>query len=265
MKRVRLRRLAAIGTVMLVVSGCGASLRSARRPASTSTPVSVGKGLLDTSPPPAPARPRDVQQRVPPLPLFVLQLTDHNGRHPQGIPVRLSGAQNRTVLSDAAGEVKITEPGTYSAMAPVGCHHDVFVLETGRARFGVVAGHPSNGALEVSWQHRVAPAPPVFADRDGDWPVGRKVTVTFAVGDRCSSERVPGGDYASFFFAVSPNMKLDQAPRLRADERGNGRVVVSCTRPGKIDLVAIDRSNPSDKVDLFAYAVGYSGVPRCKS
>lgn len=258
----RAGRSSAIFLVALAVSGCGDSIGRRVQAGATPefTPVAVGKGIVIVTPQPTP-EPTPVKK--PAAPLFVLQLNDQNGLHPEGIPIRLSGAQNRTVLSDEAGEVKVYKPGIYEAEARVGCHDGVFISKGGGVSFGAAQGDSSRGTLALTWSHQVAPAAPVYADHDRDWPVGEKVTVTFTVSDRCSDERVPRGEYPSYAFVVPSNLKLASAPTLRADDQGNGRVVLMCTRAGKVGLVAEDRANPSDKVDLFAYSVGYTATPRC--
>jgi hypothetical protein len=252
-------RLLAIGLAALLAAACSDSL--VRRSAATATPSPTTSAGIDTTE----RDPPSMEPSAPVAPLFVLQLEDQNGGHPAGIPVRITGTYMRTVLSNGRGKIEIDEPGRYRADIPVGCHGDVFVLRGGGATFGAAEGQTQRGVLEVSWKHRIAPAPPVSADDDGDWTVGRRVEITFAVSDRCSEDRVPNGEFGTFGFDTSANVEPVEAAVLRADDRGNGHLVVRCTAPGDIDVVARDRANPSDVVELLEYVTGYSGVPRCTS
>jgi hypothetical protein len=139
----------------------------------------------------------------------------------------------------------------------------VLVTGGGSANVHTVAGVAATGTLRVIWQHRIAPAPPAFANVSGDWPMGKEIEVTYTATDRCNENPVPGGEYQSFVFKTSPNIKVVGTPQLQADDRGRGRVRLACTSPGVIDLVVTDQEDPSDHTDFSASLIDFNGPPRC--
>jgi hypothetical protein len=71
--------------------------------------------------------------------------------------------------------------------------------------------------------------------------------------------------FPTFAFETSRNLKVVETPRLRSDGEGLAKVVVSCTAPGEMSLVVVDKINPADKLDLDALLIGYGGDQRCGS
>jgi hypothetical protein len=244
----------------LATPACGASLE---RTGSTPEPVktvSVGAGLLDEET--TTAKPSEPEKKG--VAILDLSITDDNGLHPSGIAVTINGPDPATVLSDAKGRVSFTGPaGFYSAKIAEGCFDKVIVDEGGSATLGLVEGETLEGTLLVIWQHRFGPSAPVSTDVGGNWPIGRNVTLTYDVRDRCSQDRAPKAAFPTFAFEHSKNLKIIGRPALVADGTGRATVVVSCTAEGEIKLLALDTDNPSDRIDLIRLAIGYGGVPRC--
>lgn len=254
-------RTAAISAVLLLSASCGSSLE--RRGARTTAPAEtakVGEGLLSQLPSPT-AKPRTEEQR----PLFVLRLDDQNDLHPEGIPVRVEGPQQRTVFTDANGEVKIFEPpGVYQFRVVEGCHEHVQVLGGGYATVGVPPDSTKAGSLPVNWRHRIAPWVPVVANTVGDWRVGSQVDLRFDVVNRCADDaRAPGASFPTFVFRPGPTLELVGEPSLTADGDGRGKVAVRCTSEGSAQLLAQDSKNPSESFDLVGATLGFGPTPRC--
>jgi hypothetical protein len=251
---------AAIAVLLVVTVGCGKQF--VRRDAAQPTPAparEVGVTLKQELETPAPATQTPKQAR------FEMTIADDNNRHPSGVPVKITGPVDRTYTSDARGIVAgAVPPGIYRFEIPVGCHKDVIVQEGGGAKAGIVEGRTTRGTLLLIWQHRFGPAPPVFTDISGDWPIGKSVEVTYAVEDHCAQERVPGRAIATFAFDRSANIAFAATPSLVAGKDGRARVRVTCTKPGPIRLDMYDKANPTDRIDLLQLALGYeTGAPSC--
>jgi hypothetical protein len=251
-------RLGGIAMVVVAIAfaSCNSSLqRHDASPAAAPEPTSVvGKALQPTTAPPV----------VNTVPLFVVTLEDQNGLHPAGIPVRITGPAGRSFLSDGHGRVTVHgSPGVYGVEVVRGCHEKVLVTGGASTQVHTTAGATAMGTLKVVWQHRVAPAPPTFANVSGGWPVGGEVEVTYTATDRCNESPVPNGEYPTFEFQTSANLKVVGRPLLKADADGRGRVTLSCTRAGDVDLVIVDRANPSDRTDLASSLIEYAGPPHC--
>jgi hypothetical protein len=195
---------------------------------------------------------------------FALRLSDDNDGHPSGVPVKVVGPVTRTLTSDAQGYVKAdVPPGFYKFQVLEGCHPTVIVQKGGAGQAGVVEGATTGGTLLLLWQHRLGPAPPVFNDLAGDWPIGKAVDFTYAIEDHCKQEPAPGTRIPTFAFRTSSNIKLVKSPSLLAGKDGRSHVTVACTAPGDIGLDVYDKQNPTDALDLMQLAIGYDRVPRC--
>jgi hypothetical protein len=256
------RRAAGVIVVALlfVTGACGSVARTDRdrgpRPS-----VVVGRHLLDELP--ITAEPTNPGQRSKAA-RFAMRLSDDNGKHPAGVPVAVSGPVTRTVTSDAAGYVKATvPPGIYRFNVVEGCHRTVIVNKGGSGQAGVVEGRTTSGTLLLLWQHRYGPAPPVYNDVGGDWPVGRPVEFSFAVEDHCEQQPAPGTSIATYAFKTSANLRITEPPSLRAGDDGRSRVTVACTEAGEVSLDVYDTQNPGDTIDLIQLVIGYDRVPRC--
>lgn len=247
--------------VLLLVASCSSSLE--RRRASTPAPAEttkVGEGLLERLPSPA-SDDGDGEAR----PLLVLTLDDQNGLHPEGIPVRIEGTQQRTAFTDANGEVRIVDrPGVYEFRVVEGCHDELEVLAGGYATVGITSGQTQRGSLPVEWRHRHVPSAPVLASVAGDWRIGSPVDLRFDVVDHCADDsRAPGAWFPSFVFRPGPTLEVVGEPSLVADPDGRGRVSVRCTSEGDAQLLAEDSRNPSDSFDLVGAIVAFGTRPRC--
>jgi len=195
-------------------------------------------------------------------PLLVVQLKDHNGKHPAGIPVRVSGAVNAVELSDANGEMEFFQAGTYRFDVVSGCGASVIVFGGGSATAGAVDGRTQQGSLDVDWQHRITPAPPVFSNPSPPWPIGKDVTVQFDSLDRCTQKFAPNAPYPTFTFATSPNLRVSTPPVLRSNAKSQGFVTVRCAAKGAVTLVAFDTANPKDNFNVARESSDYS-PPSC--
>ncbi len=194
---------------------------------------------------------------------FVLHVTDDDGQHPEGVPVRMFGSIRRTYTSDGQGRISDTVPsGTYEFIVTTGCQDRILVTQGGRATLDVADGETIRGDLEVLWLTRYGPGYPVFVDRAGDWPVGVRITLEFSVLDHCSGRRSAGARYDSFAFETSDNVEVVTRPTQQANDEGMSTVTVRCTAPGDIDVDAVDRNDRSTRVDLFQL-IGFGDVPRC--
>ena len=249
--------------VLLLSSACSLNVTRHRELTSSPTPaptVVVGQQLkeqLDALGTPAPTQRRSEAS-------FALRLADESDGHPGGVPVKVSGPVTRTVISDAEGYVKATvPPGFYRFEVLEGCHGTVIVQKGGKGQAGVVEGRTTGGTLLLLWQHRFGPAPPVFNDLAGDWPIGKAVDFTYAIEDHCKQGPAAGKRLETFAFRLSKNIKLTKPPSLLAGSDGRSHVTVSCTAPGDITLDIYDKQNPTDQLDLMQLAIGYDRVPRC--
>lgn len=259
---MRYRAVGVLVVFLLVASACSVNL--ARRPTTSPTPVPtvvVGQQLkkqLDaTNSTPAPTQRRSEAS-------FALRLTDENDMHPSGVPVRVTGPVTRTVVSDVQGYVKATvPPGFYRFVVVEGCHETVIVQRGGKGQAGVVEGQTTDGTLLLLWQHRFGPAPPVFNDIAGDWPIGKAVDFTYTIEDHCKEAPAAGKRLSTFAFQLSKNIRFAKPPSLVAAKDGRSHVTVACTAPGDITLDVYDKQNPTDRLDLMQLAIGYDRVPRC--
>jgi hypothetical protein len=255
--RMFARRVAAASLAVMLAS-CGASVTRTRE-ASTIAPSAAATAGAAATP---------ISKATPaskPLgPAFVLVVTDQNGLHPAGIPVRMTGPRSADYRTDSSGEVKVDVPGgSYNFQVVPGCGPDLLVEQGGSARVGINPAQPIRGTLKVTWQHRFGPAPPVFTDQSGDWPKGTKVHLTYTVSDRCTDKTAPGKSFPTFSFVPSANLQVAGAPGFRSDPKGRAKVDVTCTKSGTAHLYARDKANPSDNLDLVAQTSGFGGVPRC--
>jgi hypothetical protein len=260
-----MRHRVAGALVFCVLFGASAcSVNVARRQTATPTPiptVMVGQQLekqLDvTLGTPVPTQRHSDAS-------FALRLSDDNDGHPSGVPVKVSGPVTRTVTSDADGYVKgNVPPGFYRFAVLEGCHGTVIVQKGGTGQAGVVEGATTGGTLLLLWQHRYGPAPPVFNDFSGDWPIGKAVDFTYAIEDHCKERPAAGKRISTFAFQTSKNIKLVKPPSLLAGKDGRSHVSVACTSAGDIRLDVYDKQNPKDSLDLMQLAIGYDRVPRC--
>jgi hypothetical protein len=193
-----------------------------------------------------------------------MRLNDENSKHPSGVPVDVTGPVSRRIASDAGGYVKATvPPGIYRFKVVEGCHDAVIVHKGGSGQAGVVEGKTTQGTLLLIWQHRFGPAPPVFNDLGGNWPIGRPVDFSFVVEDHCEQTPTPNGSIASYAFRTSSTIRIVKPPTLRAGKDGRSHVTVACTTKGAISLDVYDTQNPEDSIDLIQLAIGYDQVPHC--
>jgi hypothetical protein len=255
--RMLARRVAAAG-LALAFASCAASVTRTREESTIAPSAPATASAAATTAAAKTPRPERLG------PAFVLQLTDQNGLHPAGIPVRMTGPRSANFRTDASGEVKVDVPGgIYNFQVVQGCGPDLLVEQGGSARVGINPAQPIRGSLEVTWQHRFGPAPPVFADQMGDWPKDTKVRVTYTVTDRCTDKVAPGKAFPTFSFVPSANVEVSGVPVLRSDAKGRATVDVVCTKAGAAHLFARDKTNPSDSLDLVEHTPGYAGAPRC--
>lgn len=185
----------------------------------------------------------------------MITVRDQNGRNPEGIPVQFAGPASGTRESDRNGRVRIEgPPGNYLFEVVPGCTPSVFVLETSRARGNILEGRTGGGVLTVRWQHRIGPGNGAYPSKEPFWVVDDPVTLAYDVIDRCGDGKAPGGAYPTFAFRTTANLEVVGTPVLRANDSGQGHVLVRCRAPGDIRLVLFDSANPPDRVDLIDYA-----------
>jgi hypothetical protein len=259
MLRVRIVSVAVV--FALALTGCGAKLvRSTHKVGSRQLIEKVGASVSPLPTDDAIATPAPTPKFSGPL--FVLQLTDKNGGHPAGIPVQVSGPMNGVIATNGKGEIELFDHGTYHFAVVQGCSPSVEVFSGGSGTAGVVDGRTQHGALRVDWQHRFAPAPPVFSNPMAPWPVGKDVSVSFTVLDRCLQRFAPNVVYPTWRFATSPNLKLVFTPTLKSNAKSQGFVTVRCLSKGAVTLVAIDNANPKDTFNIARESSDYR-LPSC--
>jgi hypothetical protein len=257
------RLVAGILIVTALLAACGSPTRSTTTGPAADPSVAVGQQLLDELPPtdsptPGPQRTNSAS--------FSMRLSDDNDLHPAGIPVRMTGPVTRTITSDARGYVSgSVPPGIYRFKVVEGCHDSVIVTKGGSGQAGVVEGRTTQGTLLLLWQHRYGPSPPVYSEYGGEsWPVGRPITLSFAVEDHCETELAPDRRIPSYAFRTSTNLKLVGTPALRAGSDGRTEVTVACTKKSEtVRLDVYDRENPGDTMDLIQQVIGYTGFVHC--
>jgi hypothetical protein len=201
---------------------------------------------------------------TPQPPSFALRVNDEDNNHPAGISVAFSGPAKKTFVTDAQGYLTGKLPaGFYDVKVVEGCQPEVYVHKGGTAHIGIVDGNTVRGTLLTIWQHRYGPAPPVSADRDGDWPVGQAVKIAFTLQDHCTQRPAYNQAFSTYAYKTSSTLALVGTPVFRSDATGRATVTVRCLAAGGFDLDAYDKANPSDSVDLVQLAAGYRGVPNC--
>lgn len=199
---------------------------------------------------------------------FVVVVTDQNDRPAEGIHVKIAGPLEVTSISDGKGEVRIEgAAGYYTFKVVAGCFEKIQVLSGGGGKFGIAAGQTGRGQTLATWQHRVAPSPPVFSDPPPEWSTGKTVTFRYDVIDRCGNKfpKTPGASFPTWAFETGPTLRLAEKPLLKADGSGYGYVKVVCLTEGVPELYLIDSRNPQDELDLIAYTVTGDFKPRCRN
>lgn len=252
-------RVAGIATVFcLTLASCGWALDAtdtAASPLPTTEPADAS-----AAPTEAPASTGGARR-----PLFALRLVDANGRHPSGIPVRLTGEREETLFSDENGEVKITgPPGTYELRVVKGCHDEVIVRDGGGATVRLTRGGSRTAETQVDWRHRYAPSPPAFLSTvKGNWSIGMQVDLRYPVHDRCTQDEVmrgpypsaevaPGASYPTYVWRPADSIEIVGDPALVAGDDGYGRVSVRCKAPGDVLLFSEDEDNPQDSINIIS-------------
>lgn len=253
--------------VALALAGCrGGFVRHSDAPsASAVTEVGTEVGVKPTKPPGAKAAVDESAAAVAGADTGVLDvvLKDQHDRSPEGIRMDVAGPVTVSVTSDPHGHARFEGPaGTYRFSVPVGCSGAVHVTYGEGGRAGIVAGRTVQGELLVRWRARYAPDWPVHTSFVPDFPLGQAFDVRFDVHDRCSLDRASDAMYASFAFEPSANLRVVDAPRLRADRNGYGYLRLQCTAEGPVRLYSFDRRNADDRLELLANASGRT--PVCK-
>lgn len=210
------------------------------------------------SPTSAAPEPSSKSSTIPPASTgaIVITLKDSNGAGPEGMPVQVEGTLAKRLISDSNGQVRLEgPPGNYRFKVVVGCSERLQVLSGGSGSGAIVAGMTATGQLNVDWQHRIAPSPPVFATENGPWRIGQMVVLKFGVIDRCNEEdRAPGAVYPTYIFKTGPTTKLIGDPTLKADGDGFGSVGITCASEGPPQVTVVDSKNRRDALDLVASA-----------
>lgn len=224
--------------------------------------VSKSPQSFATSPAASPTKGAATPSLQPPNPpgpqtgTIVITLKDANAGLPEGVPVQVDGPITKQLVSNGKGQVMLEgPPGNYRFKVVVGCTQTLKVLSGGAGSGGIVAGTTANGQLNVDWQHRITPSPPVFASEGASWKIGQTVSLKYGVIDRCNEEdRAPGAVYPTFVFKTGPTTKLVGRPALKSDGDGFGFVSVTCASEGPPQVVVVDSKNRRDTLDLGAAA-----------
>lgn len=241
-----LARLALLLSFLLASCGWGT-------PAALETPAPTVEPWPSPPAPGSVPSPPAANVRTGGGPLFVLKLVDQNGLHPRGIPVRITGARNETLVSDDRGEVKITDPPGAYELAPVkGCHAELEVTDAGAAKVTLPPNESHSEEVEVHWRHRIAPGgPSLMSTVRGNWSIGMEVRFRYPVKDRCNGDAItPGAAYPTFRFRPSEAIEVIGTPELVARDDGHAWVYVRCVAPGTVFLFADDAVNPSDSINI---------------
>jgi hypothetical protein len=247
---------AAVLALVVMCSACSKTLvrQGAAPPPQPS--AAVGRPLLTVTAAPRPTI------RIDSGPSVVVVLTDVNGAHPAGIPVHVNG---RVLTSDADGQVKVFGPGRYTFEVSPVCTPVLQVTSDSHQGVRVSRGATGTVNLPVRWRHRYAPAPPVESDLTGGWPIGELVHLHYTVRDRCTDEIAPNASFPTFELEPGSPIRIVGRPALASDARGYGTVTLECVATGDPHLVAADKANASDTINLTDDAVDFSGRPVCKS
>lgn len=255
----RVRRGSVIAALLALLSSCGWGNPSAlESPPPTAEPWPSPQAPAAVTP-----GPRAVAGLSGPA-RFVLRLTDQNGMHPGGIPVRITGSRNATLVSDDRGEVEISEAGSYE-LAPVkGCHELLEVEDAGAAKITLPANESHTEEVELRWRHRFAPAGPAISSTvRGNWRMGMEVRYRYPVKDRCNGDAItPGAAYPTFRFKPSEAIEVVGTPELVSRDDGYAWVRVRCVKPGTVLLIAEDGANPSDSINIATPTIE-GRRPRC--
>lgn len=256
-------RAAALAMTALALAGCSVSRRDARSVAATPEPadVAVGEGLESTLPTAAPGVSAPAGSSA-----IVITLRDQNGAHPEGIPVKVTGPVQSTLVSDAKGQVRVEGPaGEYTIKVQEGCADTTYIEYAGGVTATVAQGQVRTGELAVQWQRRFAPRVPVSSDIGPAWPVGRTIEVRFDVVDRCYDDRARRTAFPGWRYVPGPNVRIVEPVREVSDDAGRGTIKISCLRAGEAKLVVDDPRNPKDSLDLVAADNSWGTVrPSCR-
>jgi hypothetical protein len=252
-----MRRVALAIVVLLLVTSCGRFVRAGTTAAPGST-ASVGSAFASGSR----ASKGSSEGATSPPTSFTLTVTDHNGLHPAGIPVRITGAITATQTTDASGRIELTRPGVYHFSVSVGCESERLILSGARGTAGVLDGSSSSGELHISWQRRYIPNAPVFSDPLPPWPVGGDIHVSYSVTDRCTNSFAPSVAFLPLAFSTSANLRVVGVPVMRSDAKHMATLVIRCLSAGNVRLQASDKDDRSDTFDLIQDSATYV-PPRC--
>jgi len=251
----------------ILLAGCAKS-SSHNPPIPSSNPLeSTNVGNSETQPSPTPTLAASLISD--PSVRFTVITKDQNGLGPNGIPIRVTGALNQMLATDAKGIANLTGPaGRYAFAIPTGCQDSFLIRYGGTATRGVPPGIKMDVGLSVQWEHRIAPSASSDASEGPYWRVGNTIKVRFVVIDRCEEKLAPPGSrFPSWRFRVNSLLEVVSPPELLVDGNSRSEIQVRCKTEGQPSLVAYDSENLPDEVDLMAHVLNgpTTGPVECRN